>query len=91
MRTIKWHKGVRNMQNKRDAKLDIKEVMSDEGFKASRAHFILLSTRAGLGGWKKAVEAVVIKTDIEMAKHNLYQNDIFWLTKAELRRAADLV
>jgi len=79
------------MISKQDAKKEVTTLMADGGFKARKSNFTLLATRAGLGGWKNAVEAIVSKKDVNMAKNNLSGNDIFWLTKAELRRAADLL
>lgn len=91
MKTVKWHKGVINMISKRDAKADIMTITAGQGLVASKSNFTLLATRAGIGGWKDAVNAVVSKNDREFAIKNLQNNENFCLNKTELRRAADLV
>lgn len=90
MKTVKWHTGVKNMQNKRDANREVTTFMSDGGFKATRSNFTMLATRSGLGGWKDAVDAIVNKKERSMAKNTINDVGLFWLNKSELRRAADL-
>lgn len=91
MKTVKWHKGVRNMISKRDAKKEITTFMIDGSFKATKSNFTLLATRSGIGGWKNAVDAIVNQNDRSMAKRTISDTGLFWLTKNELRRAANLL
>lgn len=92
MKTVKWHTGVKNMVSKRDAKKSIDDLMPDgDMFCATRANFTLLATRAKIGGWKKAVDAIVNKSDKDFAYKNITNGEAFLLNKTELRRAADLL
>lgn len=91
MRTVKWCEGVKNMVSKRDARKDVNTFMRNGRFEARKSNFTLLAKRAGIGGWREAIDAVVNKNDTEIAKTNLAVGDPFILTKSELRRAADLL
>ena len=91
MKTVKWVSGVESMISKKEARKEIGALMNGESFPAEKRHFVLLSKRAGLTGWKNAVHLVGVKSDKEVVYSLLNSGSHILLSKSNLRRAADLV
>lgn len=89
-KVTKWHKGVEAMVAKNKAKTRIASVYEAGALRTTKKDFILLSKRAKLGGWKKAVSTVVNKGAQKDALDSLSVGMVFHVTPAELRRVADL-
>ena len=90
-KNVKWHSGVKNMVSMRSFDNCIKDVSHHGHLKAYKSDFILLSKRAGLGGWKNAVTAVVNRPYVDDAVESFSNGGFYRITKSELRKAATLL